>query len=204
MIRLLSRFMAALVAVLILAPAVLAASPAIPALNPPPPDFETCHLAGLQTICTGTRTIDAGLEPTGIMCGEGADAFEIYDDGGTLLQHATRWYDENGDLTKRLIGERWLDSAWTNPLTGESVQYVQSGNLTDVLATPGDLGSATQTITGATNFVLPGGAIVSAGRLVFDSDGTLEFRSGHQAFLAFENGDASVFDPICEALAGTP
>ena len=42
----------------------------------------------------------------------------------------------------------------------------------------------------------------SVGRTVIGADGSLEFRSGKQPFLdAFYDGDMSVFDDLCAALA---
>jgi len=42
----------------------------------------------------------------------------------------------------------------------------------------------------------------SAGRTVFEADGTLDFRAGQQPFIdAFVDGDMSVFDAVCAALA---
>ena len=42
----------------------------------------------------------------------------------------------------------------------------------------------------------------STGRVVFGADGTLDFRAGQQPFLdAFVDGDMSVFDAVCAALA---
>jgi len=180
-----------------------AASAAV--LTPPPPSFERCHAAGSQTICASTQILTAALESTGILCGSGPDVFEIYDDGGTVIEHITRWYDANGDLTRRLITDTWLASAWTNPQAGTTVPYHQAQVVTDVLAIPGDPGSASETTTGVINFILPGeGAIVrDAGKTVFGFDGTLEFQGGSHAFVDyFVNGDTTVFDPICSALAG--
>jgi hypothetical protein len=196
--------MAAVVALALAAPVSPAAAKALPTLNPPPPDFETCHVSGSQTICEGNQTETGTLEATGITCGDGPSSFEIYDHGGTVFQHAARWYDGNGNLTRRFIHETWRGSAWTNPLAGTAVRYTQSNNFTDVLAVPGDLGSVTETTTGEVNFLLPGsGAIVlNAGRTVFSFDGTLESRAGPQAFIDyFVDGDASALDPICAALS---
>jgi hypothetical protein len=42
----------------------------------------------------------------------------------------------------------------------------------------------------------------SIGRTVIGSDGTVDFRSGQQQFLdAFVDGDMSVFNDLCAALA---
>ena len=172
-------------------------------LNPPPPEFERCHAQGNQTICHGTQVLGGGVEPTGIICGSGATAFEIVDSSGFVRQEATRWYDANGGLVRRQIHDVWLDSAWTNPLAGTFVPYRQAVTYSDVFAVPGDLATATETTTGVVNFVVPGaGAIVrNAGRTVIGSDGTLEFRAGPQAFIDFFlEGDASALDPLCAAL----
>ena len=37
------------------------------------------------------------------MCGSGPDAFEIFDHSDKVLEHAARWYDEDGNLTRRRI-----------------------------------------------------------------------------------------------------
>jgi hypothetical protein len=174
-------------------------------LTPPPPGFERCHSAGRQTICEGNVVFGGGIEGTGIMCGFGPDAFEIYDQSDKVLEHASRWYDEEGNLTRRMIKDSWLGSEWTNPLTGKSVPYRQTNVVTDVLAIPGDPGSARETTTGVVNFIIQGrGAFVrDAGRTVFGFDGTLEFEAGSHVFVDyFVNGDTTALDPICSVLAG--
>jgi hypothetical protein len=151
------------------------------------------------------RIVPGHLEPSDIFCGSGSDAFEIFDSADFIRQEATRWYDAGGNLVRRMIHEVWVGSAWTNPLAGTSVRYNQMQTFIDEFSVPGDLGSATETTTGALNFVLPGsGAIVQAtGRTVIGADGTLEFRAGPQAIIDyFFDGDLSAFDPLCEALAG--
>jgi hypothetical protein len=173
-------------------------------LNPPPPDFETCHGQGSHTICHGRQVFPVGGDPTGIFCGSGSDAFEIIDHPGLLIQEATRWYDADGNLVARKIHEVWLRSEWMNPVTGATVAYRQEATYSDEFAVPGDLGSAVETTTGVVNFVVPGhGAIVrNAGRTVFSFDGTLEFRAGPQAFVDyFVDGDLAALEPICDALA---
>jgi hypothetical protein len=190
---------AAVLALAAIVPTAQAAS-----LNPPPPDFEQCHGSGTQTICHGVRIVPGHLEPSGIFCGSGAATFEIYDSAEFIRQEATRWYDADGNLARRMIQEVWVGSAWTNPLAGTSVRYNQMQTFIDEFTVPGDEGSATRTTTGALNFLLPGsGAIVQAtGRTVFGADGTLEFQAGPQAFIDyFTDGDLSVLDPLCEALA---
>ena len=136
------------IGVLALAPGALAAEPAPEDLNPPPPSFLTCKPLGAGTICSGTRHIvKEPEEHPDIVCGSGADAFHIYDQGD-IYQRATRWYDADGNLTRRVLHERWKPAWWSNPLNGETLPYTQTNKITTVLAVPGDFGSATETIVG--------------------------------------------------------
>jgi hypothetical protein len=173
-------------------------------LTPPPPSFERCHPAGATTICEGNQVYAGGTEGTGIICGSGADAFEIFDLSSKVLEHAMRWYDADGNLTRRVNKFTWLGSSWTNPLTGNSVAYRQTNVVTDDLAIPGDLSSARETTTGVVNFIIPGrGAIVQdVGRTVFGFDGSLEFEAGPHVFVDyFVDGDTTALDAICAVLA---
>jgi hypothetical protein len=174
-------------------------------LTPSPPSFERCHPAGDMTICEGNQTYAGGIEGTGITCGSGADSFEIFDVSSKVLEHGMRWYDGNGNLTRRVNKLTWLGSSWTNPLTGNSVAYRQTNVVTDDLAVPGDVGTAVETTTGVVNFIIPGrGAIAQdVGRTVFGFDGSLEFSAGPHVFVDyFVNGDTTALDSICAVLAG--
>jgi hypothetical protein len=139
-----------------------------------------------------------------LVCGSGADAFVIHDNA-VLHQRATRWYDADGNLTRRVLHERWKPAFWSNPLSGKVVPYTQTGKITTVLAVPGDFDSATETTVGENIYTDPvthKKVLRSAGRVVFGADGTLEFRAGQQPFLdAFIDGDMSVFYAVCAALA---
>ena len=106
-------------------------------LNPPPPDFETCHGQGNHTICHGRQVFPVGGDPTGIFCGSGSDSFEIVDHPGLLIQEATRWYDADGNLVARKIHEVWLRSEWMNPVTGTTVSYRQAVTYSDEFVGPG-------------------------------------------------------------------
>ena len=138
-----------------------------------------------------------------LVCGSGADAFYIYDQGD-IYQRVTRWYDAEGDLTRRVIHEVWKPAWWSNPLNGETIPYTQRAKITTVLAVPGDLDSATETTVGENIYTDPDThqkVLRSTGRFVVGADGTLDF-SGQQPFLdAFVDGDMSVFDAVCAALA---
>jgi len=163
-------------------------------LNPPPPPFLTCKTVGNGTICQGSRIVSYGPDDTGIVCGSGPSAFDVFD-SATFKQRAIRSYDQNGNLTRRVIYETYSSGQFSNPLTGAVVPYTQHDTLSDVLAVPGDLSSATETVTGENIFKPAHGAPVflNAGRVVTAPDGTIEFRAGPQDFLDyFVNGDTSV------------
>jgi hypothetical protein len=190
---------------LAMASGALAAEPAPEDLNPPPPSFLTCKPLGAGTICSGTaHLVQEPEEDPDIVCGSGADAFHIYDQG-EILQRARRWYDADGNLTRRVLFERWKPAWWSNPLTGATLPYTQTNKITAELSVPGDFASATETIVGElvmTNPETHRKVLRSTGRVVFAADGSLDFRAGQQAFVdAFVDGDMSVFDAVCAALA---
>jgi hypothetical protein len=72
------------------------------------------------------------------------------------------------------------------------------------LSVPGDLDSAVETIVGENVYTDPvthRKVLRSTGRSVFGPEGELS-RAGQQPFLdAFTDGDMSVFDAVCAALA---
>ena len=192
------------IAALALVPAASAAPPAAGDLNPPPPDDYTCKPVGAGTICTVERHESkiAELQPE-LVCGSGADAFNIYDNGD-VSSRFTRRYDADGNLTVRVNHEVWTNAFWSNPLTGKTVPYTQRQTTTTQLIVPGDFGSAVETMTGQNIYTDPAThkkVLRSAGRTVFGPDG-LEFSAGQQWFVdLFENGDTSVLDPVCAALS---
>ena len=189
---------------LALAPGALAAPLAPEDLNPPPPDYLTCKALGAGTICSGRFEEIKVAEPQdGLVCGSGANAFVIHDNAH-LFARATRWYNADGNLTRRVIHESWKSAFWSNPESGKIVPYTQTDKITDVLAVPGDFDSATETLVGSNIYTDPvthRKVLRNTGRNVFGADG-LEFRAGHQPFIdAFVDGDMSVFDGVCAALA---
>ena len=191
---------------LAMAPGASAAAPPAPGdLNPPPPDFLVCRPLGAGTICTGSvQEVKVSEEQPELVCGSGADAFVIHDNA-VLDARVTRWYNADGDLTKRVIQERWSSAFWSNPLTGKTVPYTQTDKITTVLAVPGDFGSATETTVGENIYTDPEThkkVLASTGRAVFGADGSLDVRAGQQPFIdAFVGGDMSVFNAVCAALA---
>src|SRR3954468_17183882 len=94
------------------APGALAAQPATQPLNPPAPDGYTCKAVGGGTICTGSFPEDIVSKPQGeLVCGSGANAFIIHDNGH-VERAATRWYDRNGNLTRRVFHDQWTNAYW--------------------------------------------------------------------------------------------
>jgi hypothetical protein len=199
---------AALLAALLVVPASLAGQPVTLTLNPPPPDFETCKSVGGGVICAGSRPQVNDLSDTGIVCGSGADAFDIFDQGA-FEQHATRYYDRSGNLTRRLIEDFYSFGQLSNPATGATVNYTQHNVQTDILAVAGDLGSSTLTITGENIFRAASGTgaplFFATGRQVFNSDESeLISSTPHNGFIAaFFQGDTTAFDQVCAALGAS-
>jgi hypothetical protein len=192
--------------ILLLAPAASAqAAQACPStLNPPALSFETCQTVGGGTIASGSRVESYGPIDNGPCVTD--PSFDVFDQG-TFNQHATRWYDRNGDLTRRHIYNHYTFGQWTNPLAGTVVPYTQTSIENDEYAIPGDMSSGTATFTGSNMFHDPGtGAPVLWGngrQLTSNVDGSLIESSGRNDFvLAFNEDDPAVFAPICAALAG--
>ena len=172
------------------------------ALNPPPSPDYTCKTVGNGTICQADSTFSYGPEDTGIVCGSGPSAFDIFD-SATGDQQKTRTYDQNGNLTRRVIHETYSSGQFSNPLTGAVVPYTQHDTITDVLAVPGDFSSATETNVGENIFKpAQGGPVFKyAGRFVVAPDGTIEFQAGQNDFFKLMSGDTSVLQKLCAALA---
>ena len=179
-----------------------AGQPVTQTLTPPPPSFETCKTVGNGVICEGALSESYGPDDTGIVCGSGAGAFDIFDQG-THNKHAIRFYNTAGDLT-RLTRYDQNFSQFTNLLTGAAVPYTQHNTTTDIFAVPGDP-SATETTRGEVNFTVPhmGAVLLNAGRTVFGADGTLEFSAGPQGFIDYFNGNTAALTELCTALGAS-
>ena len=199
----------AFAAFLILAPGAAAGQPTTQALTPPPPAFLTCKAVGEGTLCEGSRTLQHGPMlvsdeggPT-FDCGTGANAFQIVD-SATVDQHVIRTYDGGGNLIRREIHEIWRSAQFSNSVTGAAVGYKQSDTITDVPSVPGDLDTATETITGnGTNVTVPhdGTIFLQAGRSVYTPDGALDEAGPDAANRYFIDGDTSVWRQVCSALS---
>ena len=197
-----------IIALTLVPAAAFAGQPVTQTLTPPPPSFETCKATGTGTLCQGSRTEPGySLVGTGLFCGTGANTFEILDSADAHIQHhAMRFYDANGNLTRRVFTDAFIAGRFTNPLTGATVRYTQHQVTTDVFAVPGDESTATRTVVGENNYVVPGmGAVLlNAGRVVYAPDFSVEFQAGPQGFNDyFINGNTAALDQLCAALGAT-
>jgi hypothetical protein len=174
------------------------------ALNPPPPSFETCKTVGNGTICQGARTVTDPLADAGFACTTGGSTFEVFS-ADEFNQHATRFYDQNGNLTRRSIYDNYSFGQFSNPQAGSVVPFTQVTNEKDSLAVPGDLSSATAQFTGEIIFKPAHGSPVAlqVGRIVSNLDqSVIFFEKGPDAFTDyFVEGDTSALAALCAALA---
>jgi hypothetical protein len=178
-----------------------AGQPCPSTLNPSPPSFETCQAVGGGTIASGSRVLSYGPVDQG-PCPTDA-AFDVFDQG-TFKEHATRWYDQNGNLTRRHIYDHYTFGQWSNPSAGTVVPYTQTTIENDEYAIPGDINSGTATLTGEAVFHDQTGAPLFFGngrQVTSNVDGSLIESSGRNDFVLALN-DPTVFAPICAALAG--
>ena len=184
-------------------PAAAAGQPVTQTLTPPPPSYYTCKTVGNGVICEGALSESYGPDDTGIVCGSGAGAFDIFDQG-TDNKHAIRFYNAAGDLTRLTRYDQDV-SQFSNLLTGAAVPYTQHNTTTDIPDVPGDLASSTETTTGEVNFTVPhlGAVLLNAGRTVFGADGTLEFSAGPQGFIDYFTGKTAALAELCSALGAS-
>jgi hypothetical protein len=145
-------------------------------------------------------------EDTGIVCGSGANSFDIID-SATVHRYGPSFSDENGNFVKDI---NYIDKVGTfsNSVTGASIQYKSRGIAHDSLAIPGDFNSTfTALTTGEMNVVVPGsGAVWQATGRVVDTfypngDETLDFYGQHDPALYYLLGETSVADELCTALS---
>jgi hypothetical protein len=144
-------------------------------------------------------------EDTGIVCGSGANSFDIID-SATVHKYGPSFSDENGNFVKDIL---FIDTVGTfsNSVAGASIQYKSRSIEHDSLAIPGDFNSTfTAVTTGEMNIVVPGsGAVWQATGRVVDTfypngDETLDFYGQHDPAVYFFLGETSVADKLCAAL----
>jgi len=169
---------------------------------PPPPQFNpVCKSVGNRTMCTVQFSDPPFAGGSGVICGSGAGAYEVFQFQNRSVQ-GKREYDQNGNLTRRLFHE--VDTGTlTNPVTHTAVSFSGRGTTRHDLAIPGDITSGTQVLTGSFRVYRPHGGtvIIEAGRTVNAGDGTFLRESGPHPFQDyFVFGDTAAVQPLCDAL----
>jgi hypothetical protein len=169
---------------------------------PPPPQFNpVCEKDGNQTICTVQFSDPPFAGGSGVICGTGAGAYEVFQfQNRSVVGH--RYYDQNGNLTRKIFREI-LTGTFSNPLTHTAVSY-DGGDTQHVnLTVPGDGNSGTITVTGSFHVYLPHGGevIFEAGRTIETPDGGFLRESGPHPFADyFVFGNTDALHPLCQAL----
>jgi hypothetical protein len=144
-------------------------------LNPPPPSWYTCKDTGSGAICHGSQTFEhvAGSDGT---CPQGFDILE----NGYKEETATRYYDRDGNLVRRVLHDVYPVGHPLNVLynsqTGKSVPYTADFTERDDFAVPGDFDSITARFTGnGYTVTLPGGGLLvhDVGVFTFAPDGSI-------------------------------
>jgi hypothetical protein len=172
-------------------------------LNPAPPDYvnATCVTGAGGVVCDLAFSDDPVVnEPSGFVC------------AGTELDISLnrsvvgkRYYDQNGDLTRRHFRED-VSGTFANPDTGESVPWTQNDTVVHDLAVPGDLGTGTVKSSGlGTRIWLPGGGtiLVDSGvtRQAAGTGDILHTSANHPFEDYFVRGDATALVALCAALS---
>jgi hypothetical protein len=176
--------------------AVLVLFVVVPVGSAGPPD--KCNPA--VAVCHFSTLDSYGPVDTGIVCGSGANAFDVFDQGVESSQ-GTAWLDSNGDPFKVIEHDVVTDAMWSNPLTGDVVPYTQNFIVTTQFAVPGDFSTGTETVTGENIYRTASGTgkwlFQSVGRAVADLDGNVISSTPHQEFFST---DPHVLDQVCAAL----
>jgi hypothetical protein len=184
-----------------------AAPPGPQTLNQARSQGFTCNAVGGGTICSFLFVNPYGPVDTGFVCQSSTGAFDIFDQG-TETDAGKLFFDQNGNLTRVRTDVTIDGGEWSNQLTGQVVPYTQRNTETFDLAVPGDVTSATLTITGENIYQAGTGGrpvFLAVGRQVFNWDQSeLISSSGPNAFIAFLfEGDTDAFDQVCAALGAT-
>jgi len=186
----------------------LALTVVVPAGSAARPQGASCQTVGGGAICRSSEVIiAAGPVDTGIVCGNGADAFDIFDESGVHNEARTEWYDENWNLTFRQDHDVYSLGHWSNPTTGATVSYTQHNVEINRLPVPGDFSSATTTFYGENIYRPATGppVLMEVGQQVFNWD-TSQFLYSHgpnELIGAVYGLDPHGLDGICAALGAS-
>lgn len=171
-------------------------------LNPAPPDFfkATCYEQGRGITCDLAFSDPAIVdEPGGIVCG-GAEL--LYSQDRSVI--GKRFYDANGDLVRRHFRED-MRGTLDHPISGATLDFIQSNTILHDLGTPGVVASGTSRIAGqGIKVTEPGGraVLVDAGWVAIDESvgEIVDWAGPHRLDDYFVRGDAAALDAICNAI----
>jgi hypothetical protein len=141
--------------------AVFAGQPVDPAtLNPVPPSWYACIATGSGAICRGHAPFSGSHtnEPTDWAC----SGTSIYSTGVFNLD-ATRYYDRNGNLTRRANHASETDALSLSPTgAGPIARLIAQWTFTYDYITPGDTSAAIVTVVGSEIKILaPGSGVIT-------------------------------------------
>src|SRR5437773_4351762 len=171
-------------------------------LNPPPNPLTTvCEKDGNQTICTLEFSDPPFAGASGVICGTGPTAYEVFQFQNRSVI-GKRYYDQNGNLTRRHFREI-VSGTFSNPLTHAAVSFDGKDTHLHDLTIPGDVSTGTDVVTGSFHIYPSKGGIVlfEAGRTIDAVDGTILRESGPHPFVDYSVlGDTAAVQPLCDAL----
>ena len=119
------------IGVLAMAPGAVAAPPSPQDLNPAPPDFYTCTAARRGHDLHGgpNHEVKVSEEQPELVCGSGRRRLRhLRQRRGRLALHALVRRRRQPHQARR--SREWTDAFWSNPLSGKTVPYTQTNNIT--------------------------------------------------------------------------
>jgi hypothetical protein len=180
-----------------------AGQPVDPSTLNPPPAARTnpvCEKDGSQTICTLQFTDPPFAGGSGVICGNGANSYEVFQFEIRSVV-GKRYYDQNGNLTRRHFREI-LSGTYSNPVNHASVSFQGSDTQLHDLIVPGDVSTGTIQVTGSFRIYLPHGGTVmlEAGKTIETLDNFISESGPHPLNDYFVFGDTAAVQPLCDAL----
>ena len=165
-------------------------------LTPPPPPNATCESTGSGILCHGDFAFSDTNFHTGIIC---ASSFEVLvSDTGTVTYDLR--YNSAGLALQGTFHQN-SQGIFSNSATGNTIGNDSHFSSTLDFATPGELSTATATLTGALGIATGqsiGLVAHDVGKVVFDPSGNILFEGGPHNSL--DNTPAFV-QAICGALS---
>jgi hypothetical protein len=165
------------------------------ALTPPPPLGATCNTTGSGIFCRGVATTSGTNQDAGISCG----AFDVLITFDVTTTYQLR-YNADGLATQGTFHSN-APATFINSVTGTTITANSHQTETVNFSTPGDLSTATRTVTGAAALSTGQGfGLVThdVGRITVDATGNILFEGGpHDQFDDFPG----FVSAVCSALA---